>query len=183
MNSASNLVNWRRIARTALLGALATKPMTLTMEYADAAKVDSPWSSLPPRTITRELLSQAGFSRLLNQRQYRQATSVSHYGYGAAMGAIYGALVSSSLLRPSPVTGVGFGVAVWAASYLGWLPAINSRASANHQSRKNNTTMLLAHLVWGVSLGALDCLKMPTLSSSAEVADQNREQQAENSAT
>lgn len=153
----SNTTFWLRILADAVLGALATKPMTTLMEHADAAPVDSRRSSLPPRIITGEVLRGAGVKKHLTPPQQRLATTISHYGYGAAMGMAYGLLLSPRpWQRGHLARGVGFGLGVYAISYLGWLPAMQSRASANRQPTQNNATMLLAHFVWGISLSAMD---------------------------
>lgn len=144
------------VVRGTVLGLLATKPMSVYMERNDAARVESWWSSLPPRTITNESLRLLGMQNSLTERQHRGAAVLAHYSYGAAMGAVYSAIVASRATRSSLLRGAGFGLGVWIASYLGWLPMLGSRAAAHHQRRKNNSTMILAHLIWGMTLGVAD---------------------------
>jgi hypothetical protein len=50
---------------------------------------------------------------------------------------------------------VTYGLAVWSASYLGWLPAVGLYRSALDDSPRRNLLMLSAHVVWGACLGAL----------------------------
>jgi uncharacterized membrane protein YagU involved in acid resistance len=83
----------------------------------------------------------------------RQATTLAHYGYGTAMGAIYGVVQRHVRMRSVPA-GIAFGLGVWAVSYLGWLPTFGWRASAGRQSVRRNLMMIAAHIVWGAVLGA-----------------------------
>src|SRR3954464_15819716 len=81
-------------------------------------------------------------------------TTVGHFGYGAVVGALYPP--AARRLPGSPVVkGAGFGLLVWAASYLGWLPAADVRHSSLRDAPSRNAVMILAHLVWGGTLGCI----------------------------
>jgi len=56
--------------------------------------------------------------------------------------------------RRSAAAGASFGVGVWAASYLGWIPAVGLLAPATRHPRHRSALMLAAHVVWGASLAA-----------------------------
>jgi hypothetical protein len=43
------------------------------------------------------------------------------------------------------------GVAVWVASYLGWIPVVGILKPATLHPKRRNALMLVAHLVWGAS--------------------------------
>jgi uncharacterized membrane protein YagU involved in acid resistance len=79
-------------------------------------------------------------------------TSAGHYSYGGAMGAIYGTVVRGRYR--SCWTGAAFGFAVWAGSYLGWLPAAGLHDGATEEHGERNALMIAAHLVWGATMGA-----------------------------
>jgi hypothetical protein len=51
------------------------------------------------------------------------------------------------------LAGVGFGLAVWAVSYLGWLPAAGILSPATEHPARRNALMIGAHVVWGATTG------------------------------
>jgi putative membrane protein len=53
------------------------------------------------------------------------------------------------------VKGIGFGLLVWAGSYLGLLPALGLLSPATQHAPQRNLLMIAAHLVWGAVLGAV----------------------------
>jgi uncharacterized membrane protein YagU involved in acid resistance len=143
---------------TPLLGAnagfLATFPMTTAME---AMFRDLPFTQkypLPPRQITQELARKLGFEGELTERQHEALALASHFAYGAAMGGIYG-LVTGGAVPRGALSGMLFGLGVWSASYLGLLPALDVLPPATEHPARRNALMILAHLVWGSSVGAL----------------------------
>jgi hypothetical protein len=95
-----------------------------------------------------------GAHRQLSSRELNGLTLLAHFGYGAACGAAYAALVPRSPV-PHPVGGVGWGLAVWTGSYLGWLPALGLHPPATREPRERNALMLAAHVVWGATAGTL----------------------------
>lgn len=72
-------------------------------------------------------------------------TTAAHFGYGAAAGSLIGAANP----KIGPVTGATAGIAVWVASYLGWIPGAGILKPATVHPRRRNALMLAAHLVWG----------------------------------
>lgn len=82
------------------------------------------------------------------------ATTASHFGYGAAMGAAYGPLQTRVPL-PAVAQGILYGLFVWAASYLGLLPLLGISASNHKEPMRRNLMMIAAHVVWGASLGTM----------------------------
>jgi hypothetical protein len=135
-----------------LAGLAATVPMTLAMEGMHRQLPRREQYKLPPRQITMRMAEFAGIEDDLDEPERKTATLLSHFGYGAATGAIYGAV--GQRLLPGPAGGVAFGLAVWAASYLGWLPAANILPPATRTPARRNALMIAAHLVWGLTLGA-----------------------------
>ena len=82
------------------------------------------------------------------------ATIASHFAYGAVTGAIYAPLARSIPLSPA-LAGATYGLAVWAGSYLGWLPAAGILSPAYKHPARRTALMIAAHLVWGVTAGVL----------------------------
>ncbi len=78
---------------------------------------------------------------------------VSHFGYGAAMSALYTALTQQISLPPV-LKGTLFGLAVWAASYLGWMPLADIPVAVPREPIRRNM-MILAHIVWGSVTGVV----------------------------
>lgn len=57
------------------------------------------------------------------------------------------------MLPANAATGAAFGLAVWAAGYEGWVPAMGVLPPAHRDKRSRALTMLAAHLVYGAVLG------------------------------
>jgi uncharacterized membrane protein YagU involved in acid resistance len=137
-----------------LAGCLATIPMTWTMELLYRRLPRRERYPLPPRQVTEQVARNAGLAEELDERQWRAATLVSHFGMGTAMGALW-VPVGRQLPLPTPLAGAAFGLGVWAANYLGLLPAIGLLAPANKHPVRRTATMIAAHAVWGVTTSVL----------------------------
>lgn len=146
-----------RVVNGGLAGLIATAPMTWTMRAANRLL---PWFAsrrLPPRQITAAVLDAASDgppNETANPELLDALAALSHYAYGATCGAALGALVARSPLSKS-ATGVAFGAAVWAASYLGWLPVAGIRKNATRDHKERSVQMIAAHLVWGATAATL----------------------------
>ena len=141
------------LLKGALSGFVATLPMTIFMLSTQRLLPKRQQYELPPETITKELAHRAHIRRRLNKQLILGATTVSHFGYGAVMGAAYGPLQKRVPL-PTILQGVLFGLLVWAASYLGLLPLLGISASGDREPLRRNLMMIAAHVVWGASMGA-----------------------------
>jgi len=143
----------------AVAGAAATAPMTAVMTLLRREFSDARREEIPPRQITRRIAQTAGVEPQLDAEQVHAATYFAHVGYGATTGALYPAF-AARVRGPTVVKGALFGLAVWGASYLGWLPALRILRPATREPAGRNTMMIAAHLVWGASTalltGALD---------------------------
>jgi hypothetical protein len=75
-------------------------------------------------------------------------------GYGLTAGAIYGALC------PHPgnllVDGTALGLGVWAAGYLGWLPALGLMPPVQQQETEQIAGPIVQHVIFGVATVAAD---------------------------
>ena len=146
-----------RILLGALAGLAATAPMTLAMKLMYEVLPEHEQYPLPPRQVTEGMAEKAGVNEHLDEEDRESATWVSHFAYGAACGALYGALSEGleDLGAPPALAGAGFGVAVWAGSYLGWLPAAGMISHAAEHPPRRNALMIAAHVVWGAAAGIL----------------------------
>ena len=136
----------------ALAGFVATGPMTLFMLVTQRFLPRGQRYALPPEIITRELARRAHVRQQLNKGQILAATLVSHFGYGAAMGALYSPL-GKKIALPAAAKGLLFGLAVWAGSYLGLLPLLGMTESGQREPQRRNLMMIAAHAVWGATMG------------------------------
>ncbi|HYY93365.1 MAG TPA: DUF6789 family protein [Pyrinomonadaceae bacterium] len=146
-----------RILLGALAGLAATVPMTLAMKLMHEALPRHEQYPLPPRQVLEGMAEKAGVNEQMDEEDREAATWVSHFAYGMACGALYGALSEGldSLDVPPALAGVGFSLAVWAGSYLGWLPAAGIISPATEHPPRRNALMIAAHVVWGVSAGMM----------------------------
>ena len=142
-----------RILLGALAGLAATAPMTLAMKLMHEQLPREEQYPLPPRQVTEGMAEKAGVNKQLDEDDREAATWASHFAYGAACGALYGALSGERVDSHPVLAGVGFGVAVWAGSYLGWLPAAGIIAPATEHPPRRNALMIAAHVVWGATTG------------------------------
>ena len=95
---------------------------------------------LPPREILDRIRPEVPFG----SDRARQ-TLLAHLGYGAVAGALYA-------LLPRRPSGLLYGSAVWALSYLAWLPGLRILKQAQFHPGQRNLLMLVVHLVWGGTL-------------------------------
>jgi|SRR5690625_4469930 len=123
-----------------IAGAAASVAMTAAMRHLFSRLPDRERYPLPPREIPDALEPSppAAGNRALK-------TLLAHLGYGGLAGAVFA-------LLPQRPKGLLYGPAVWAISYLGWLPGLQILRSARHHPSRRNGLMLIAHLVWGATL-------------------------------
>jgi hypothetical protein len=126
-----------------LAGFAATVPMTAVMEFLHRRL---PWHErhpLPPHEITTEMAERIGIREHLDEPEHAAAA-------GAAYAPLAGNVPGSPALK-----GAAFGLIVWGASYLGWLPAADFLSAATKEPPRRNALMIIAHMVWGAILGLL----------------------------
>jgi hypothetical protein len=143
-----------RFAAGVAAGTLATGAMSAVMLGAKKAGL---LGKMPPKKIAEWALGK--ISPLLRHDSVSKPVSLlAHFGYGAGAGGLFGIFTKGA--RPSgPVAlaakGSLYGLAVWAASYLGWVPAMNIMPRATRDRRDRQISMAIAHIVFGATLGAL----------------------------
>ncbi len=138
----------------AVAGCVATAPMTLAMVKMHQQLPAHEQYPLPPREIIEEVTEKVNLNDDLNEKEKFSLTMLSHFGYGAATGAIYNLGLEKMDIQPSVANGVVYGLGVWSLSYLGLLPATNILSSATHHPARRNALMIAAHVVFGATLGA-----------------------------
>ena len=138
----------------AAVGTLATVPMTMFWEVMHEHLPGEPPRPLPPREVAEALAVKAGVSRQMSESQMQWLALAAHFGYGAFTGAIFGAIAPH---RTSAAVGAGmlFGLGVWTASYLGWMPATGVRHSPKYDLPARTGLIVASHVVWGAAAGLL----------------------------
>jgi len=121
--------------------------MTLAMESLYRPLPRKERYPLPPRELTQNLLQKVEADALLDEEQRVELSLVSHFGYGALAGALYP--YTRQRVEHPLVYGSSYGVAIWAASYFGWIPALQILPPPHRQPANRRRLMIVAHLVWG----------------------------------
>lgn len=124
-----------------LAGLSATVVMTVLMRQFHQLLPEDQRYPLPPREITQRTLPAS------SEKTLRTLTTLSHFGYGAATGAIFNLVMP----KGGMVAGMTYGGVVWLASYLGWVPAAHILTAANRHPLKRTLLMISVHLAWGAA--------------------------------
>lgn len=137
----------------AISGLTATAPMTIAMEsmFRDLPAIQR--HPLPPRVIAVSILKRLDANHRMHESPKVNFSLVAHFGYGASVGAVYGAVARQAF--PGILGGIAFGVGVFASCYLGWLPAAGLHRSAARMPTERLLLMLAAHVIWGGVLGGM----------------------------
>lgn len=135
-------------------GAAATLAMSAVMAAAArAGQLGEP----PPRRIVRRARKHAGtWSWNASSRSHGAWAVLVHFAFGAGAGSLFeSAYGRTRAPLPAPIAGAGFGVAVWLASYAGWVPALGLMPPPHRDRADRQAWMVVAHLVYGAVLGTL----------------------------
>lgn len=147
----------REVLRGAAAGLAATVPMTMAMEALRAALPAERSRRMPPREIVDRTIEKAadatGEDANLDRGGRIALTTVAHFAFGAAAGALYGAMVGRR--RASGLTGIAYGLAVWALAYGVGLPSLGLHPAATDDTKDRNEVLMGSHVVWGATLGML----------------------------
>lgn len=144
------------LSRGVWSGIMATSAMTFFLFAAHKRLRGAGRRPLPPAALSNELQEQvAGVPDASRPTGRENRALLAHLGFGSSMGLAY-SLLSTALKRRNPFLGAGFGMLVWAASYLGWIPALRLSPAAPKAPRGENLMMVLGHLVFGLALSYAD---------------------------
>ena len=134
-------------------GCVATAAMSVVMLAAEKTGV---MDRQPPEEIAEAALEAVGVPPDRTGVTEDAVALLGHFGFGATAGALFGVL-HRRLRPPIPpvVHGIVFGSLVWAVSYKGWIPALGIMPPPERDQPGRPGTMLLAHWVYGGTLGAL----------------------------
>ena len=128
-----------------IAGFVGTMAMTSAMRRGHRRLPSEERYPLTPREIIDSGAEQIGTT--LPNEAAKDITTAAHFAYGAAMGA----LIAAANPDPGRKTGAAAGLAVWLASYMGWIPAVGTLEPATKHPARRNLVMIGAHLVWGAA--------------------------------
>jgi hypothetical protein len=138
-----------RLSSRLLIGAIAgfagTIAMTAAMRRMHQALPPKERYPLTPREIVDSAADGAGVE--IGNETAKDATTLGHFAYGAATGALLGA----ANVTMGPVSGGIAGMGVWLGSYMGWIPVARILKPATGHPPRRNAVMLAAHVVWGAA--------------------------------
>jgi uncharacterized membrane protein YagU involved in acid resistance len=137
-----------RLLIGAIAGFAGTMAMTAAMRRLHRRLPEEEQYPLTPREIVDSGSKQLGLP--LAGEAAKDVTTAAHFAYGAAMGAMIAAMNPD----PKKRTGAAAGVAVWLASYMGWIPAVRNLEPATEHPARRNLLMIGVHLVWGAATAA-----------------------------
>ncbi len=142
----------RALVDGALGGAIGTAAMSAVM--AAGARLGL-LGTAPPETIAAQSLAAIGI-RHRKEGMQDALTVAGHVGFGVAIGALF-ALLHRRLRPPIAPTmhGIIFATTVWTVSYKGWVPALGLLPPPERDRPGRPATMLVAHWVFGWTLGAV----------------------------
>lgn len=129
---------------------MATVPMSAVML---ASQRLGAMGEQPPERVVEEAVSAAGAD--CGETQEHAVASVAHLAFGAAAGAMLAELQAHFRFTHGVGPGVVHGLAVYTASYAGWIPALGILPFPTRDSNGRVFTMLGAHVAYGAVLGHL----------------------------
>jgi uncharacterized membrane protein YagU involved in acid resistance len=135
-------------------GLLATVPMTAAMVRLHRRLPLFQRYALPPRIITDGVVSRLPLAGRHIPSNAPERALAAHFAFGAATGTLYGLGTAHRHANSGIMSGVAFGLGVWAVSYMGWVPLSGLMPPASRQPTQRNVMMIASHIVWGAALGA-----------------------------
>jgi uncharacterized membrane protein YagU involved in acid resistance len=157
----------------AVAGLVATAPMTVWMAIAKRYLSWQSQEPLPPSLITHNALQAVELDDELSQDEEAALTAVNHFAYGAAAGTLYGRLYSPRSATDAVTSGVMYGLGIWSCSYFGLIPATGLYRSPIDETADRNPLMIVAHVIWGGSLGLVTHALMQSGVSERKIGFRN----------
>ena len=94
----------------------------------------------------------------LSHVQKKKAAPFVHYGFGTAMGALYGTVAElgpREVRRHSVLSGIGFGSMLFAGADEAAVPALGLSGSPRETPASSHIYALASHIVYGATAGAI----------------------------
>lgn len=140
----------RSLPQRALLGAIAGFGATVVLQQVMALTAKAIPGSKPPmkQDPAKFMISKVDVE--LPAKLEAAAEKSLQLGYGMTSGVLYGSIRGGR--GHVFVDGAALGIAVWAAGYLGWLPAAKLMPPITEQSPKQIGVPIFNHIVFGVAV-------------------------------
>lgn len=149
----------RYLLKGAFAGTIAALVMSIPMVVARRAGLVHQHA---PEGITRSLLVRSGIESSPSREQQDVVAGVLHLGFGAIGGVMFAAAAKPLARRGRPLgqvpftlSGMLYGLGVYAVSYLGWLPALGLMPPPPKDEPARPPLMVVAHLIYGAVLARL----------------------------
>jgi uncharacterized membrane protein YagU involved in acid resistance len=104
-----------------------------------------------PKQAVEWVEEQAGYPNALTDDQEMRAAMATHLGYSVITGATYGLIRRKADGVPAPLTGALFGLAVWGASFEGWMPALGIKQRTTERPMEQWPMPIMGHLIFGAA--------------------------------
>ncbi|GIH22387.1 hypothetical protein Aph01nite_06970 [Acrocarpospora phusangensis] len=136
---------FRELRKGMLCGVMATMAHSAVMM---AGRQMGLMRDQPPKLITRALLPGSRHRPKPGENLF---ATLGHFGFGTAAGAAYAMLARGHQTPPS--VGTAYGLAIWLASYEGWVPRLGilPPVSREHQPGRQ-VVMAACHIAYGATL-------------------------------
>jgi hypothetical protein len=121
-----------------------------------AAKRAGLLDRLPPHEMTARSMRRAGVADDVDPETRHDLGWVAHFAFGAGLGAAFALGLATwspdrrDLALPAALP---YALAVWAISYVGWIPALRLLPPPTRDDPDRPVAMVAAHLVFGTVLG------------------------------
>lgn len=129
----------------------------MTLLITQVAPRVAPPAMLPPTPAPIQAVQWAerttGHEEALSSKQEKAAGLLDHAVFSAGAGAAYAiarARLAPVAALPAPVAGVAFGLAVWAATFQGALPALGVMRRTTQQPPERWPAPLMGHSLFGL---------------------------------
>lgn len=106
--------------------------------------------SEPATAVAARAVAEPVLQRSLTKEEAKQAGEAVHYGYGAAMGGVYGALAETTPMIGA-AAGIPYAVGLWAVGDELAVPALGLSKSPRNVPVSGHIDSFLAHVVYGVT--------------------------------
>jgi uncharacterized membrane protein YagU involved in acid resistance len=104
-----------------------------------------------PRQAVEWAEEQAGRPDALTDTEEEEWAMAAHLAYSAGFGAIYALVRQRADHAPAPVAGALFGLAVWGASFEGWMPALGIMPATTDLPMRKRAPDVMGHVIYGAA--------------------------------
>src|SRR3569623_1049803 len=145
------LCKWNKLMRGAAGGLAGTLAHSAVMLAGRALGLGG---KLPPKESTDELVESLGIDP--GEHTRTALTVANHIALGATTCALFGLVQPPMSRGKSMLAGAAYGLAVWFASYEGWVPHVLGAMRRAHRDRWDRQAYLVAaHVAFGAALDAV----------------------------